>query len=132
LEYEKKAQIFKNGIRTKSFFTFTTFTPSNEGWEHKLRLKNVVLVIAVVMVLSGCWDHREIAEITVVVGMAVDKDDDDKFILTVEGINAKELSDKTASGFAPSIVFSLKGDTLAELSQKMNIGIANGGINYRR
>lgn len=76
------------------------------------------------MVLSGCWDHREIAEITVVVGMAVDKDDDDKFILTVEGINAKELSDKTASGFAPSIVFSLKGDTLAELSQKMNIGIA--------
>jgi spore germination protein KC len=84
------------------------------------------------MVLSGCWDHREIAEITVVVGMAVDKDDDDKFILTVEGINAKELSDKTASGFAPSIVFSLKGDTLAELSQKMNIGIANGGINYRR
>jgi spore germination protein KC len=76
------------------------------------------------MVLSGCWDHREIAEITVVVGMAVDKDDDDKFILTIEGINAKELSDKTASGFAPSVVFSLKGDTLAELSQKMNIGIA--------
>jgi spore germination protein KC len=76
------------------------------------------------MVLSGCWDHREIAEITVVVGMAVDKDDDEKFTLTVEGINAKELSDKTATGFAPSIVFSLKGDTLAELSQKMNIGIA--------
>lgn len=76
------------------------------------------------MVLGGCWDHREIAEITVIVGMAVDKDDDEKFTLTVEGINAKELSDKTASGFAPSVVFSLKGESLAELSQKMNIGIA--------
>lgn len=76
------------------------------------------------MILSGCWDHREISEITVVVGMAVDKGDDDKYTLTVEGINAKELSDKTASGFAPSFVFSLKGDTLAELSQKMNVGIS--------
>ncbi|WP_256989050.1 Ger(x)C family spore germination protein [Bacillus sp. EB106-08-02-XG196] len=89
-----------------------------------MRFKCIVIVIAMVMILRGCWDHREIAEITVVVGMAVDKDDDDKFTLTVEGINAKELSGKTATGFAPSVVFSLEGDTLAELSQKMNIGIS--------
>lgn len=79
------------------------------------------------MVLGGCWDYREISEITVVVGMAVDKDDD-KFTLTVEGINAKELSNKTAAGFAPSVIFSLKGDTLDELSQKMNIGISKNLI----
>ena len=76
------------------------------------------------MILSGCWDHRELSEITVVVGMAVDKNKDNQYRLTVEGINAKELNPKTASGFAPSIVFTLEGETLAELTRKMNIGIS--------
>lgn len=80
------------------------------------------------LILSGCWDHRELSDITVVVGMAVDKGDDDKYTLTVEGINAKELSDKTASGFAPSVIFKIEGDTLAELSQKMNVGISKNLI----
>jgi spore germination protein KC len=84
----------------------------------------MVIVLITVWILTGCWDHRELSEITVVVGMAVDKGKDDKYILTVEGINAKELSDKTSSGFAPSIVFTLEGDTLAELSRKLNIGIS--------
>lgn len=81
-----------------------------------------------VLILSGCWDHRELSEITVVVGMAVDKGDDEKYTLTVEAINAKELSDKTASGFAPSVIFTLKGETLAELTQKMNVGISKNLI----
>jgi spore germination protein KC len=84
--------------------------------------------MVMMIILSGCWDHREISEITVVVGMAVDIGDDEKYRLTVEGINAKELSDKTASGLAPSVIFTLKGDTLAELSQKMNIGISKNLI----
>jgi spore germination protein KC len=84
--------------------------------------------MVMMIILSGCWDHREISEITVVVGMAVDIGDDEKYKLTVEGINAKELSDKTASGLAPSVIFTLKGDTLAELSQKMNIGISKNLI----
>jgi len=81
-----------------------------------------------VLILSGCWDHRELSEITVVVGMAVDKGDNGKYTLTIEGINAKELSDKTSSGFAPSIFYALEGDTIAELSQKMNVGISKNLI----
>jgi spore germination protein KC len=81
-----------------------------------------------VLILSGCWDHRELSEITVVVGMAVDKGDNGKYTLTIEGINAKELSDKTSTGFAPSIFYALEGDTLAELSQKMNVGISKNLI----
>jgi spore germination protein KC len=81
-----------------------------------------------VLILSGCWDHRELSEITVVVGMAVDKGDNGKYTLTIEGINAKELSDKTSSGFATSIFYALEGDTLAELSQKMNVGISKNLI----
>ncbi|WP_226280691.1 hypothetical protein [Cytobacillus oceanisediminis] len=81
-------------------------------------------VILTAILLSGCWDQRELSEITVVTGMAVDKGEDDKYILTVEGINATELNNRTASGNAPSIVYSAEGNTLAELTYRVNEGIS--------
>lgn len=81
-------------------------------------------VILMAVLLSGCWDQRELSEITVVTGMAVDKGEDDKYILTVEGINATELNNRTASGNAPSIVYSAEGNSLAELTYRVNEGIS--------
>ncbi|EFV75660.1 hypothetical protein HMPREF1013_04155 [Bacillus sp. 2_A_57_CT2] len=81
-------------------------------------------VILTAILLSGCWDQRELSEITVVTGMAVDKGENDKYILTVEGINATELNNRTASGNAPSIVYSAEGNTLAELTYRVNEGIS--------
>ncbi|AZU61308.1 Ger(x)C family spore germination protein [Neobacillus mesonae] len=85
---------------------------------------NVIWVIFTVVLLSGCWDQHELSDISVVMGMAVDKSNNGKFALTVEGINAQELDGKTATGFTPSIVFTLEGNTISELTQKLNIGVS--------
>jgi len=74
--------------------------------------------------LTGCWDLRELGDITVVTGMAIDKGEHKRYKLTIEGLNAAELNAKTARGDAPSVVYSLEGETVAELSQKMNTGIS--------
>ncbi|MEH6987397.1 Ger(x)C family spore germination protein [Cytobacillus firmus] len=90
-------------------------------------MKNFGVMSAILLaaiLLSGCWDQRELGEITVVTGMAVDKGENDKYILTVEGINATELNNRTASGFAPSIVYSAEGDSLAELTYRVNEGMS--------
>jgi spore germination protein KC len=84
----------------------------------------IAILFPVIVLLTGCWDQRELGEITVVTGMAVDKGEDDKYILTVEGINATELNKQTASGFAPSIVYSAEGNSLAELTYRVNEGIS--------
>ncbi len=81
-----------------------------------------------VFLLGGCWDQRELSTISVVTGMAVDKGDNAKYILTIEGINAQELIGKTATGFTPSVIFKLEGETLAELAQKMNVGVSRNPI----
>ncbi|WHY35071.1 Ger(x)C family spore germination protein [Cytobacillus firmus] len=81
-------------------------------------------IVLTVILLSGCWDQRELGEITVVTGMAVDKGEDGKYTLTVEGINATELNNRTASGYAPSIVYSAEGNSLAELTYRVNEGIS--------
>ena len=71
--------------------------------------------------LAGCWDQRELSTITVITGMAIDKGKNGKYRLSVEGINAQELNAKTSSGYAPSLVLSLEGNTVSELTQKMSI-----------
>ncbi|EWG13088.1 Ger(x)C family spore germination protein [Cytobacillus firmus] len=88
----------------------------------KCGVMSAILLAAIL--LAGCWDQRELGEITVVTGMAVDKGENDKYILTVEGINATELNNRTASGFAPSIVYSAEGNSLAELTYRVNEGMS--------
>lgn len=90
--------------------------------------KGLFVILISMLFLTGCWDQRELSDITVVTGMAVDKSDEEKYTLTAEGLNAEEISGKTSSGFAPSIVFSIEGETLSELSQKMNIGVSKNFI----
>ena len=60
--------------------------------------------------------------------MAIDKGKNEKFKLTVEAINATELYDQTATGNSPSVLFSLEGETIAELAYKMNIGFSKNVI----
>ncbi|MED3563363.1 Ger(x)C family spore germination protein [Bacillus xiapuensis] len=93
-----------------------------------MRKKLLCWVFLCNFLLSGCWDQRELSEISVVTGMAIDKSDEGKFSLTTEGISAQELNPKTASGFTSSIIFTLEGDTISELSQKMNVGASKNVI----
>ena len=85
-------------------------------------------LIVITVLLTGCWDQRELADISIVTGMAVDKGKNEKYKLTVEAINATELNAKMASGNSPSVVYSLEGNTVAELAYKMNIGISKSLI----
>lgn len=84
--------------------------------------------MAAVFLLSGCWDQRELAEVTVVTGMAVDKGEDFKYRLSVEGINAAELNNRTAIGNAPSIIYGKEGNSLSELTNQMSEGISRNLI----
>ena len=80
--------------------------------------RNLLCLIAMTLLLTGCWDQRELSDITIITGMAIDKGEKGRYKLTIEGINATELNSKTAGGNSPSIVYSLEGDTIAELSQQ--------------
>ncbi|WP_071396167.1 Ger(x)C family spore germination protein [Bacillus tuaregi] len=83
-----------------------------------------IVLILNILLLAGCWDQRDLATISLAIGMAVDIGDNGKYKLTIEAINAAELNEQTASGNSPTVTFSLEGNTLAELSHKMNIGFS--------
>ena len=90
--------------------------------------RNMILLIGISLLLTGCWDQRELSTITIVTGMAIDKGKNGKFKLTIESVNETELYDQTATGNSPSVLFSLEGETIAELAYKMNIGFSKNAI----
>jgi spore germination protein KC len=75
-----------------------------------------------VILLTGCWDAHELNEISLVTGMAIDKGKDYKYELTIEVLNPPALEAEVAGSQTASIVFSLEGDSVAELAKKMNVG----------
>lgn len=90
--------------------------------------RNLLGLIVLSLLLTGCWDQRELSTIAIVTGMAVDKGKSGRFKLSVLGLNAAELNEQTAQGNSPTALYSLEGDTIAELGQKMNIAFSKNLI----
>ncbi|MFP9130485.1 Ger(x)C family spore germination protein [Niallia sp. BSM11] len=86
-----------------------------------MKWSKYIILICLGTLLTGCWDRRELAKTSIVTGMAVDKGESFKYKLTIETTEAREMNVKTATGFAPSSVASLEGNTIGELVAKFNI-----------
>ncbi|MGG3804825.1 Ger(x)C family spore germination protein [Metabacillus fastidiosus] len=87
--------------------------------------KNILLggIVLSLFFLTACWDHKELNDIGIVSGIAVEKGERDKYRFTVEVINASELSKQGAQGNTPVISYSLEGNSIAELTTKVTKGL---------
>jgi spore germination protein KC len=85
----------------------------------------LILVCCMVsLALTGCWDRKELNEISLISGFAIDKGEEKKFKLSVESINITELSPKTKGAETPAVVYTQEGDSISELARKMNVGLS--------
>lgn len=90
----------------------------------------VVLCLIITITLSGCWNYRSLNDISIVVGLAVDKNPvDDSYILSFEIIDLIESSKETG---VKSKVITTSGKTIFDairntkkkLSNKLYLGYA--------
>lgn len=83
----------------------------------KIRLPMIFLLLLIL--LSGCWSRRELDNLSIVVGMGIDKEDD-QYIVTTQVVNPGEISAQQTSGTkAPVIVFQQKAKTVLEAVRKI-------------
>lgn len=88
-------------------------------------MKNIRYVsLLLVLVLSGCWDNIELNDISIVTGIAVEKGENKKYRLTISAVNSSEFAKTGAMGNTASTTYHLEGDSISELSVKMNVGLA--------
>ena len=87
-------------------------------------IRKWLMVVLLAVSVSGCWDYTELSDVFFVVGMAVDKGTPPyKYKLTVECIVPSEYDKTTGGRVAPSQLYSMQGNTVADLSRKMNVGL---------
>ncbi|MFB4213125.1 Ger(x)C family spore germination protein [Shouchella sp. JSM 1781072] len=81
--------------------------------------KLMILFLVLCLSLSGCWDRWELNELSLIVGMAIDKDEDE-YILTMQAMNPAEIaSQETGRGYAQAMNVQERSKTIHESLRRM-------------
>ncbi len=72
-------------------------------------MKHLILLLIAALLLAGCWNYREIDNLAIALGLAVDKGEGDSYIVTVEIINLEGAGPE--SEFKPTTV-QAQSDTI--------------------
>jgi spore germination protein KC len=70
--------------------------------------KHIFVLLILSLILTGCWDRRELNEIAITLALGIDKVDD-KFQLTAQVVVPSEVSMKQSSGRSPVTLFQADG-----------------------
>lgn len=90
------------------------------------RVFSAFLVIINLIVMTGCWGYKEINELPIVIGAAIDKISKDEYLLTVEVLKTSEISGQTAE--AKTSILQMTGETVFEPIRKFIV--KNGRFLY--
>lgn len=72
----------------------------------------IITLLIPCLILTGCWNYREIDSLYIIAGVAIDKvPDTDQYAITIEFVNIKE--NKSDEGYE-SILLEITGDSIAD------------------
>lgn len=85
----------------------------------------LLLLCCTAIFLSGCWDSRELQKLSIISGIAIDKDEnaENRYRTTIQIINPSQVAGGQQGGkvqAAPVKTFSSSGSTLAEALRKIS------------
>lgn len=80
------------------------------------KIISVVFLTIILFILTSCWNYREVNQLNIVVGAAIDKGETKNYMITVELISVKDTEEVNVS----SEVLSIEGDTLFDAVRRFN------------
>lgn len=79
----------------------------------------LLVSICSLILLTSCWNRKELNQLGIVIGMGIDIADG-KFLVTTQVVNPSEIATSMGSGgHSPVVVYQEKGDTLFEAIRRM-------------
>ncbi|MFD2442838.1 Ger(x)C family spore germination protein [Bacillus sp. CGMCC 1.16607] len=85
----------------------------------KRKLNLLFLLITFLLLTTGCWNRRELNELSITLGIGIDRTMNGQYLVTAQVVNPGEVAAKGASGQSPVIIFQAKGETMLEAFRKM-------------
>ncbi|WP_313894931.1 Ger(x)C family spore germination protein [Psychrobacillus sp.] len=80
--------------------------------------KHIIVLLILSLLLTGCWDSRELNEIAITLAIGIDKVEDE-YQITVQVVVPSEVSIKTGTGRSTVTLFQANGNTVYEAFRKM-------------
>ncbi|MCF6409809.1 Ger(x)C family spore germination protein [Pseudalkalibacillus salsuginis] len=78
-----------------------------------------IIMFLLLNLLTGCWNRRELNELAITVGLAIDKSDDE-FLVTAQVVNPGQVAAKQGGGQkTPVTTYQEKGSTVFEAIRRM-------------
>ena len=79
----------------------------------------VIVVMFLLLVLTGCWSSHELTDLSIIMGMALDKVDDE-YEIPVEAMIPSSVTAQLASQTSPAMLFSSKSPSICEGFRKLS------------
>jgi spore germination protein KC len=81
----------------------------------------ICLFVALLFIGAGCWNRRELNDLAIIVGMAIDKSGE-QYVINVQVVDPGQVAArKTADSRSPVSVYEMKGATVSEALRRMTI-----------
>lgn len=77
-------------------------------------ITRTLLVMSCLLILSGCWNSRELDDLGIAVAIGIDKNDDDLYQISVQVINPSEIATDAPTTRPPVSTYTTTGETLFE------------------
>lgn len=77
------------------------------------------LCICFIILLSGCWNYRELNDLAITIGVGLDKVGDN-YVITAQTVNAKKSNTDSTNSSTPKIItYTAAGETIQEAFRKL-------------
>lgn len=77
-----------------------------------------ILIIITCLFMTGCWNYRELDEMAIITGIAIDKSDDE-YSVSIMVANSQKPESNSKEGESLPTIYQNKGKTLALAAEKL-------------
>ncbi|WP_040949057.1 Ger(x)C family spore germination protein [Gorillibacterium massiliense] len=88
------------------------------------RLMKTFVGLCVLLSTAGCWNARELNELSVALAMGIDKDGDGQYIVSFQSVDPTQMSYRKTVERSPTILYSEKASTIFEAIRKMSTKVS--------
>lgn len=86
------------------------------------RYLKIILMLTLIFTLTGCWNNRDLTDLDIMTGIAVDKPSDDKIEITVQIVRPEAIMSGGKEGAKDSKAYvniSSQGDTIFDAARNL-------------
>lgn len=86
-------------------------------------MKKLIPFLLILFGLTGCWNYRELNQLAITTGIAIDKEDDE-FVMTIMIANSKKPGGSSDSNQPSTAVYQGKGKTMYEAIKHASLDVS--------